>query len=235
MLSDEVSVKNVAVAVYEIPTDRPEADGTVAWTSTTLVVIEVSGGGLTGLGYTYAGAGCRAVVESPLAGAVTGRAVLDVTGAWQAMVLAVRNLGRPGLVSCAISGVDTALWDLKAKLLDLPVCRLLGMAREEVPVYGSGGFTTYDDDAAAAQLERWVGDWGIPRVKIKIGESWGVREKRDLARIQFARSVIGPHGRRRGGGLPPGRRHSGVLHPDRERPGLGLAFKHTDAEQFRVA
>jgi L-alanine-DL-glutamate epimerase-like enolase superfamily enzyme len=188
----DVAVENVAVAVYEIPTDHPEADGTIAWTSTTLIVVEVSGGGLTGLGYTYAGAGCRAVVEGPLARAVTGRSVLDVTGAWQAMVRAVRNLGRPGLVSCAISAVDTALWDLKATLLGVPVCRLLGATREEVPVYGSGGFTTYDDATAAAQLERWVGEWGIPRVKIKIGESWGACEHRDLARISFARSVVGP-------------------------------------------
>jgi L-alanine-DL-glutamate epimerase-like enolase superfamily enzyme len=118
--------------------------------------------------------------------------VLDVAGAWQAMVRAVRNLGRPGLVSCAISAMDTALWDLKAKLLGVPVCRLLGATREEVPIYGSGGFTTYDDATAAAQLQRWVGDWGIPRVKIKIGESWGACEQRDLARISFARSVIGP-------------------------------------------
>jgi L-alanine-DL-glutamate epimerase-like enolase superfamily enzyme len=190
--ADKVTVENVAVAVYEIPTDQPEADGTIAWASTTLVVVEISGGGLTGVGYTYAGAGCRAVVEGPLARAVTGRAVLDVPGSWQAMVAAVRNLGRPGLVSCAISAVDTALWDLKAKLLELPVCGLLGTAREDVPVYGSGGFTTYDDATAAAQLQRWVGDWGIPRVKIKIGESWGACEQRDLARIAFARSVIGP-------------------------------------------
>jgi L-alanine-DL-glutamate epimerase-like enolase superfamily enzyme len=178
-VNHDVRVENVAVVVYEVPTDQPEADGTIAWSSTTLVVVGLSGGGLTGLGYTYAGAGCRAVVEGPLAQVVTGRAVLDVAGAWQAMVRAVRNLGRPGLVSCAISAVDTALWDLKAKLLGLPVCRLLGATCKEVPVYGSSGFTTYDD-AAAAQLQRWVGDWEIP---------------------------LRPDDGRRGGGLPPGRRY----------------------------
>jgi L-alanine-DL-glutamate epimerase-like enolase superfamily enzyme len=119
--------------------------------------------------------------------------VLDTGAAWQAMVRAVRNLGRPGLVSYAISAVDTALWDLKATLLGLPVSRLLGAARDEVPVYGSGGFTTYDEAAARAQLEHWTGDLAIPRVKIKIGESWGTRPGRDLARIAFARQVIGPH------------------------------------------
>ena len=108
------------------------------------------------------------------------------------MVRAVRNLGRPGLVSYAISAVDTALWDLKATLLGVPVSRLLGQARDAVPIYGSGGFTTYDEPAARAQLEQWTGEWRIPRVKIKIGESWGANEARDLARIAFARQVIGP-------------------------------------------
>src|ERR1700727_3590546 len=79
-----------------------------------------------------------------------------------------------------------------AASLGLPVSRLLGAVRDEVPVYGSGGFTTYDEPAASAQLERWAGDLGIPRVKIKIGESWGARPGRDLARIAFARRVIGP-------------------------------------------
>jgi L-alanine-DL-glutamate epimerase-like enolase superfamily enzyme len=189
---DFPAVDGVTAAVYEIPTDQPEADGTLAWSSTTLVVARVSGGGRTGLGYTYAASACKPLIEGELAAAVTGHSVLDTGAAWQAMVRAVRNIGRPGLVSYAISAVDTALWDLKATLLGLPVSRLLGAARDEVPVYGSGGFTTYDERAARAQLERWTGELGIPRVKIKIGESWGTEPARDLARIAFARRVIGP-------------------------------------------
>jgi L-alanine-DL-glutamate epimerase-like enolase superfamily enzyme len=188
----EVTVERLTASVYTIPTDQPEADGTIAWSSTTLIVVEATAGGATGIGYTYAGAGCKPVIDGPLAGALIGRAALDVPGSWEAMVRAVRNLGRPGLVSCAISAVDTALWDAKGKLLGLPVCRLLGIAHDEVPIYGSGGFTTYDEPAARTQLERWVGDWHIPRVKIKIGESWGTCTDRDLRRIAFAREVIGP-------------------------------------------
>jgi len=185
-------VDEVTAAVYEVPTDKPEADGTLAWEKTTLITARVTAGGTSGLGYTYASGACKPLIEGELAGAVVGRSVLDTGAAWQAMVQAVRNLGRPGLVSCAISAVDTALWDLKAKLLDLPVSGLLGQVRKAVPVYGSGGFTTYDEAAARAQLEHWACDLEIPRVKIKIGESWGRNERRDLARIAFARSVIGP-------------------------------------------
>ena len=184
-------IDGVTATVYEIPTDRPEADGTLAWSSTTLVIAHVTGGGRTGLGYTYGSGACKPLIEGELAAAVAGHGVLDTGAALQAMVRAVRNVGRPGLVSYAISAVETALWDLKGTLLGLPVCSLLGAVRDTVPVYGSGGFTTYDDAAARAQLERWTGDLGIPRVKIKIGESWGTAQARDLARIAFARNVIG--------------------------------------------
>ncbi|MEO7125269.1 MAG: enolase C-terminal domain-like protein [Nakamurella sp.] len=190
-ISDPV-IDQLDVSVYEIPTDQPEADGTLAWDKTTLVSVDVSAGGLHGLGYTYAAGACKTLIGDVLAAAVIGRPILDVGGAWEAMVRTCRNLGRPGVVSCAISAVETALWDLKAKLFGVPVCRLLGVVHEQVPIYGSGGFTTYDEPAARAQLERWTGDWGIPRVKIKIGESWGHNTSRDLARIAFARQVIGP-------------------------------------------
>ncbi len=190
--ADFPRVDGVTAEVYEVPTDKPEADGTLAWSKTTLVLVRVTGGGATGLGYTYASGACKPLIEGELAAAVAGVGALDTGAAWQAMARAVRNLGRPGLVSCAISAVDAALWDLKATLLDLPLSRLLGLVREEVPVYGSGGFTTYDEPAARTQLERWTGDLRIPRVKIKIGESWGTEPSRDLARIAFARRVIGP-------------------------------------------
>jgi L-alanine-DL-glutamate epimerase-like enolase superfamily enzyme len=189
---DYPALDRVTAAAYEIPTDQPEADGTLAWSSTTLVVAHVTAGGQTGMGYTYASGACVPVIEGKLAQAITGHCVLDTAAAGEAMVRAVRNLGRPGLASCAISAVDAALWDLKATMLGLSVSRLLGMTRPDVPVYGSGGFTTYDEPTARAQLERWTRQWEIPRVKIKIGESWGAEPARDLARIAFARQMIGP-------------------------------------------
>ncbi|MBO0820412.1 MAG: mandelate racemase [Nocardiopsaceae bacterium] len=185
-------IEDVTAAVYEIPTGQPEADGTLAWSSTTLVTARVTGGGRTGTGYTYAHRACQPLITGPLAAAVTGTGVLDTGRAAEAMIRAVRNLGRPGLASCAISAVDTALWDLKATVVGLPVFRLLGAATDQVPAYGSGGFTTYDAGTAGEQLRRWTGELGLPRVKIKIGESWGTRPDRDLERVAFARKTIGP-------------------------------------------
>ncbi|MGI5175453.1 enolase C-terminal domain-like protein [Dactylosporangium sp. CA-152071] len=193
MTAAEAPVERVAAAVYRIPTDAPEADGTIAWDSTTMVTVTVTAGGQTGLGASYTAPAAQHLVEQTLAPVVTGRCALDVTAAYQAMHRAVRNIGRPGVAATAISAVDIALWDLKARLLDLPLARLLGVVRTAVPVYGSGGFTTYDDRQLTAQFGGWVHEQGIPRVKMKIGESWGGHVERDLARIRLARQVIGPH------------------------------------------
>src|SRR4029077_9998010 len=149
-------------------------------------------GRTTGIGWTYAAAAARKVITGVLAGVVTGRSALDVPGAAEAMARAARNIGRPGIAATAISAVDIALWDLKARLLGASVAHLLGQARDSVPVYGSGGFTSYDDGQTREQLAGWVEKDRIPRVKIKIGESWGTNEHRDLERVALARAVIGP-------------------------------------------
>ena len=186
-----VRVEDLDVAVYTISTDQPEADGTMQWSTTTMVTVQARAGDHVGLGWTYAAAAAADVVRDVLTDVVRDRDALDVPAAWSAMQKQLRNVGRPGIASCALSAVDVALWDLAARLLDVPLVRLLGRAREEVPVYGSGGFTSYDDDTLRRQLRGWVDDEGIPRVKIKIGESWGAREDRDLARVRMARETIG--------------------------------------------
>ena len=190
----DLPVARVDAAAYTIPTGRLEGDGTLTWDSTTWVVVRVATrdpGLPTGLGWTYAAPAAARVIDDLLAAEVTGRSALDVGASWEAMVRAVRNAGRPGLVGMAISAVDTALWDLKARLLGLPLHRLFGAVRDDVPVYGSGGFTTDSQDHLATQLRGWVEE-GIPRVKLKIGESWGANVPRDLERVALARTTIGP-------------------------------------------
>jgi L-alanine-DL-glutamate epimerase-like enolase superfamily enzyme len=187
----DTPIESVDVTVYTVPTDAPEADGTLSWDSTTMVLVQARSGSTVGTGWTYGPAACATMIAGQLAGLVTGRDALDVGGCWDAMVKAVRNAGRPGAVGYAISAVDVALWDLKARLLGLPLHRLLGAVREEVPVYGSGGFTSYDQGQLRDQLTHWAIEQRIPRVKIKIGESWGTDPGRDLTRMRQARAVVG--------------------------------------------
>ena len=184
-------IGSVGAAAYTVPTDAPEADGTLSWDATTLVLARVFAGGQEGIGWTYGAAASAALISGQLARVVRGRPAMDVGGCSDAMIRAVRNVTRPGVAGYAISAVDVALWDLKAKLLGLPLYRLLGAVRADVPVYGSGGFTAYGEGELREQLGGWVSGQRIPRVKIKIGESWGTDEARDLARMRQARETVG--------------------------------------------
>ena len=182
----DAAVERVTVGAYTVPTDAPEADGTFEWTSTTIVVVEVTGAAHHGIGYSYTSAAAATLIQQTLADVVRGMPVMDVPGAWVAMVRAIRNLGRPGIASSAIAAVDTALWDLKARVLGLPLVSLLGAVRPGIDAYGSGGFTSYSVERLQEQLAGWVAS-GITRVKMKIGRDARV----DLDRIAAARQAIG--------------------------------------------
>lgn len=179
-------MERLEVSAYEIPTDTPESDGTLAWDSTTLVLVQAHAAGLVGIGYTYAGPSAATVVGGKLADVVTGRDALKPPDSWRAMQHAVRNLGKPGVVAEAISAVDIALWDLQARLLDVPLVIALGATHAATPIYGSGGFTSYDNTTLARQLAGWV-EAGIPRVKMKVGRD----PDADPGRLHAARSAIG--------------------------------------------
>ncbi|HEY4187433.1 MAG TPA: enolase C-terminal domain-like protein [Polyangia bacterium] len=177
---------NVRTSVFVIPTDAPESDGTLEWDRTTLVVVEISAGAVRGLGYTYANSATAAVVRDSLEPLVVGQDVFAIPALAARMVQGVRNLGRAGIASMAISAVDAALWDTKARLLDLPLVTLLGQVRPSVPAYGSGGFTSY----TPARLVEQLGDWakeGLAFVKMKVGRDPGA----DPERVRAARQAIG--------------------------------------------
>lgn len=179
-------MEEIIARAYRLPTDMPESDGTLAWDSTTIVVVEMRAGNQRGLGYTYGSARCRDLIESDLAPLVHGQDPMDVRETWERMVRAVRNMGRPGIASAAIAAVDIALWDLKARELEISLSRLLGAVRESVPAYASGGFTSYSEAQLARQLGGWVRN-GFSMVKMKVGRE----PEHDVARVRLARKTIG--------------------------------------------
>jgi L-alanine-DL-glutamate epimerase-like enolase superfamily enzyme len=184
----EVPLEALQVAAFTVPTDAPEADGTLSWDSTTIVVVHARAGDEAGLGFTYADVSAAKLISSKLAGVVEGMDAFAPQAAWQAMVGQIRNLGRPGISSMAIAAIDLALWDLKARLLGLPLCKLIGMANDSVPIYGSGGFTAYSMARLQEQLAGWA-ERGIPRVKMKVGSV----PDDDPERVRCAREAIGPN------------------------------------------
>jgi L-alanine-DL-glutamate epimerase-like enolase superfamily enzyme len=185
-VGDAPRVDRVDAAAFTIPLDEPESDGTLRWDATTLVVVAVHAGGLVGTGYTYNAPATASVVRDTLARIVVGRDPMAVGAAWGAMARAVRNEGRRGVVSSAISAVDLALWDLKARLLDLSLVDLLGGYHDHVPAYGSGGFTSLSDRELTHQLRGWA-EAGLPAVKLKVGSDPEV----DPHRVGVARGAVG--------------------------------------------
>jgi L-alanine-DL-glutamate epimerase-like enolase superfamily enzyme len=181
-----VTVERLETCCFTIPTDQLESDGTLEWTSTTIVVVEAVGGGRRGLGWTYAPEAAERVVNALLAPRVTGQRLDDLGRVWLELGAAVRNAGRPGIAFCALSAVDLSLWDLRARLLDVPLASLLPAAHDRVPLYGSGGFCSYSDERLAEQLGGWVAQ-GLPRVKMKLGRE----PERDPERLSVARAAIG--------------------------------------------
>jgi L-alanine-DL-glutamate epimerase-like enolase superfamily enzyme len=182
----QVPVTALDVTALTIPTDAPESDGTIEWDRTTIVLVQVHAGGTTGLGFTYSHTAAAVVVRDLLAPLVAGRSVLDIERVFDEMGRAVRNVGRPGLAAAALSAVDIALWDCKARLLGVSLLSLLGAARDAIASYGSGGFTSY----SPARLQRQLGGWaeaGFGAVKMKIGRDPAA----DRDRVRLAREAIG--------------------------------------------
>jgi L-alanine-DL-glutamate epimerase-like enolase superfamily enzyme len=182
----EVLIEEVNVSAYKIPTKTTECDGTYCWTHTTLVLVEITAGGMTGIGYTYADTSTAVMIQSLLEGKILRQNIFDITSIWNKMIDSIRNLGRPGITSMAVAAVDVALWDLKAKLLDISLIQLLGAYKDKIPVYGSGGFTNYDKKQLTEQLGGWV-EQGIKMVKIKVG----THPDEDINRAKLARKIIG--------------------------------------------
>jgi len=182
----ESPIRQVEVSAYTIPTDAPEGDGTFRWNSTTLVLCEIHAGREIGIGYTYGNKATATVADELGQKCLLNRPFIDIPALHESMIGQVRNDGSRGIASMAISALDIALWDLKAKLLNCSVADLLGAAKSSVAAYGSGGFTTYSNDQLTKQLSGWAAE-GLRFVKMKIG----AQPDADLDRVHVARNAIG--------------------------------------------
>ncbi len=183
---DLMTINDVSVRTFAIPTDFPESDGTYKWNQTILVLVEIKAGNKTGIGYTYADLSTAKFINEHLKHLIVGQNVFNNTLLWNKMILEVRNFGRLGISSMAISAIDIGLWDLKAKILNLPLVTLLGQVQIKVAAYGSGGFTSYSDEQLADQYEKWISK-GAFLFKMKVGR----HKNHDERRIKIVKRIIG--------------------------------------------
>lgn len=180
-------ISSVRVRAFTVPAEAPESDGTLLWNAATLVLCEITAGEVVGSGYTYADPAAAQLARTLLVPIVEGADPTDHGALFARMIAAVRNVGYGGVASLAISALDTALWDLRARLLGVPLVALFGATREAVPVYGSGGFTSLAPKALREQLGGWAAA-GTRAVKMKVGRD----PDADVDRVHEARRAVGP-------------------------------------------
>lgn len=159
-----------------------------------LIVCVTTDQGLEGIGVTYHEVGGQAtadLIKRDMSPRMLGRDPLDTEVLWNEFFHYLRGVGRKGLTYCAISAVDTALWDLKGKIAGMPLYKLLGGGRTSVPIYASGGWTSYSDDELVDEMRRMVAR-GFKAVKFKVGYGGGQQPRRDVERVRKVREALGP-------------------------------------------
>lgn len=150
--------------------------------------------GREGIGVTYhevGGEATRELIVRNMAPRLLGRDPLQTEALWWEFFHYLRGVGRKGLMYCALSAIDNALWDLKGKIFDVPLYRLLGGNKTSVPVYASGGWTSYDDDRLVEEMCE-IAKCGYKALKFKVGVEGGQNINRDVVRVRKVREAIGP-------------------------------------------
>lgn len=189
-------IKDIKVHLVSQPITGGFADATrkVECIGFTIVRITTEDG-IEGFGVTYhevGGEATKVMIEKNIAPKLIGRSPFETEKLWQEMFGYLRGVGRKGLMFCAYSAIDIALWDLKGKILDMPLYKMFGGTETRIPVYGSGGWTSYTDDELVEEMVGLVKDDGYTTIKFKVGVDGGMSPNRDLVRVQKVREAVGP-------------------------------------------
>lgn len=159
------------------------------------IIVDVSTDiGVHGIGMTYCESGNEAIIafgEKTIQPLILGMNPFDTECIWAKVTQYFRAVGRKGLAYFALSAIDIACWDIKGKVLDMPIYRLFGGNDPRVPVYCSGGWTSYsEEELVDYALE--AKDRGFTMVKMKVGVKGGSDIREDAHRVHAVRKAIGP-------------------------------------------
>jgi L-alanine-DL-glutamate epimerase-like enolase superfamily enzyme len=192
-LEQKIGKIDVHLVSYPIANGFSDATRKVETIGYTIVRLTTDQG-LEGFGVTYHEVGGEATKELILKNfknILIGRSPFETEMIWQELVGYLRGVGRKGLMFCALSAVDIALWDLKSKILGLPLYKLLGGSKTKIPVYASGGWTSYSDDELVEEAKMMAAR-GYKMIKFKVGVEGGRNLNRDVIRVEKVRQAVGP-------------------------------------------
>lgn len=191
----EHKIQRVTATLVASPVVYGFKDATRSVETVGMCVVEVTTNqGLTGIGVTYhevGGESIKSLIDCYYAPKIIGRSPFETEVIWEELFHYARGVGRKGLSFCALSAVDIALWDLKGKILNMPLYKLLGGKKKSVPIYASGGWTSYTDDELVDEALEMVSR-GYKAIKLKVGVDGGRNVNADIRRCKKVREAIGP-------------------------------------------
>ena len=188
-------IRSVDVHLVSVPVKGGLTDATRKVEEIGFLIVRIhTTQGQEGLGVTYhevGGEATRELIMRNMVHKLIDRDPFETEALWWEFFHYLRGVGRKGLMYCALSAVDIALWDLKGKILNLPLYRLLGGNKTQVPVYASGGWTSYDDDQLIDEMLT-ISQRGFSALKFKVGVEGGSNINRDVVRVRKVREAVGP-------------------------------------------
>jgi len=188
-----MKITKVAVNLYRIPADRKRVDSIQTFGAMEMPLVDIyTDDGLVGTGFTYTigngGRSLKIFIEDDLVPLVIGEDPLNIERIWQKCFWGTHWVNRGGIASLAMAGIDNALWDLKAKYATLPLHKLLGGAKDRMPVYCTdGGWLHLSEKQLVGQSVAFL-EKGFKAVKMKVGMQDGAE---DVRRVRAVRKAIG--------------------------------------------
>lgn len=190
-----IKITDIDVTLCETRVKGNFSDSTRRVETIGFAVVEVTtDAGIRGIGVTYhevGGEAIREFVKYAVRPRLIGRSPFETEALFEENSHYMRGVGRKGLAFCAYSAVDIALWDIKGKALGLPLYRLLGGGDPNVPIYASGGWTSYSTEELVAEAKNMVAR-GYKKIKLKVGVDGGRNPSEDVRRVAAVREAIGP-------------------------------------------
>ncbi len=192
-----MKITGVRAEIVALPADEPLAGAAESPSGTRLIVpvtVETDDGA-TGIGVTYFGGALtgslkRAVEEL---GALTiGEDPVRVEAIAAKLRAAAGSAGPGGIFNLAISALDTAFWDLRAKSMNLPLWKLLGGARERVPTYASGALMRGLSLDRVVQAAATLKERGWREMKTQLALPGDTTPAKEVERMRRVREAIGP-------------------------------------------
>ena len=188
-----MKITDLTMETYRWPRKKPIRNGKYIYPTASLNLIKISTDeGISSIGLSGSVEGAENIGKSILEHfkqVVIGQDPFDTERIWDDL-WQPKLIGRRGITTRIISGIDIALWDLKGKIVGKPLYKLLGGYTDKVPVYIAGGY--YEEGKSLQDLAQEMEDsltLGAKAIKMKIG---GVSINEDVERVEVVRKTVGP-------------------------------------------